>query len=382
MGKFNSAESIRGLACLFVVFSHLVLTFFPYLHNSQSRLEHHELQEYIYNSPFAFWYSGEAAVFIFFVLSGFVLTHTILKSSDINNKLLSMSIKRYPRLALPALFSCIVAWFVFRINIDSSGVSEWLGAYASGSDISFIEALSQGLIKSFIFGYSPINWVLWTMQIELIGSFLLFTILYIYSKNKMFFYIASIIFPLFFIIISPKFVLGMYAFIAGIYIYIYGKNINLLSAIALLIIGLYFAGVHNTSESYAFFNSLLGKASYYILNFLSGILIVYAVLKNKKISNSLDKKQLVYLGKLSFPIYLIHLPLIYLIAVPVFNYLNLEFDFNTSAIIASLVTLIVTLFAAIPVTKYIDAFAINSSNRINDKFLASKLIKNSDINFH
>ena len=31
--KLNAVESIRGLACLAVVFSHLSLSFYPYLHH-------------------------------------------------------------------------------------------------------------------------------------------------------------------------------------------------------------------------------------------------------------------------------------------------------------------------------------------------------------
>ena len=33
MAKLNAAESIRGIACLAVVFSHLSLSFYPYLHH-------------------------------------------------------------------------------------------------------------------------------------------------------------------------------------------------------------------------------------------------------------------------------------------------------------------------------------------------------------
>ena len=114
MVKLNSAESIRGLACLAVVFSHLSLSFFPFLHHfNPAEVSTSTWQSLIHHSPFAFWYSGTAAVFLFFVLSGFVLSYAILrKPAQAEFKIKSMLIKRYPRLAIPAVISCLVVWVV------------------------------------------------------------------------------------------------------------------------------------------------------------------------------------------------------------------------------------------------------------------------------
>ena len=69
--KINAAESIRGLACLAVVLSHLSLTFFSQLHNfGESAVPQYALFAQLHNSPLAFFYSGTGAVFVFFVLSG------------------------------------------------------------------------------------------------------------------------------------------------------------------------------------------------------------------------------------------------------------------------------------------------------------------------
>jgi peptidoglycan/LPS O-acetylase OafA/YrhL len=105
MAKLNAAESIRGLACLAVVFSHLSLSFYPYLHHfSPDDRAHGHWDYFMHHSPFAFWYSGTAAVFVFFVLSGFVLSYAILRHDDVPRKVTEMAIKRYPRLAIPAFF--------------------------------------------------------------------------------------------------------------------------------------------------------------------------------------------------------------------------------------------------------------------------------------
>ena len=81
--KINSAESIRGLACLAVVFSHLAMSFFPYLHHfDPNEVTDLAWVDAVHHSPFAFFYSGDAAVFVFFVLSGYVLSYATLRKPE------------------------------------------------------------------------------------------------------------------------------------------------------------------------------------------------------------------------------------------------------------------------------------------------------------
>lgn len=78
--KVAAAEGIRGIACLMVVFSHLALSFFPYLHSfDQYRLSPYQLELAIHQSPFAFFYSGTAQPFIFFLY--LVVMYSLMPSS-------------------------------------------------------------------------------------------------------------------------------------------------------------------------------------------------------------------------------------------------------------------------------------------------------------
>lgn len=366
MSKINSAESIRGLACIAVVFSHLILTFFPLLHNNiQADLQKMSaIENAIYHSPFNFWYSGSAAVYIFFVLSGYILSYAILSKKDLNKKLISMSLKRFPRLAIPALFSCVIAWLIFFVEVDMSNASVWIAHYGKDS-YNFLDALYQGTIGAFVFGSAPLNWVLWTMQIELFGSFILFLLLYFYSKNIKIFYILSIILPAPMIIVSPQFCIGIYSFIVGIYLYLYGSKLPVYLTTPSLIIGLYLAGVHNFSYSYTFFTEIFGLKTYTLLNVFAGPLIVFGILMNSKISNYLDKKPLVYLGKLSFSIYLLHLIIIYVIGIPIFNFLiDLGIYSVYSAILSSILIIFSTILFSHFYSNYIDALSIKVGNKI------------------
>lgn len=366
MSKINAAESIRGLACVAVVFSHLSLTFLPFLHNFES-VDSSGVAwiDWLHHSPFGFLYSGTGAVFVFFVLSGYVLSYAILRKNDIPLKIKAMSLKRYPRLAIPAGISCLVAFAILSIPIDTSNIlGNWMQKYGASSH-TLLNALYEGFLGSFIFGYTSTNWVLWTMQIELIGSFVLFALLYIYYINKKLFIPVAVISPMPFVTISPVVALGIYAFVFGIFIYLYGKKIPTIISILLLIAGLYFSGVNSTSNSYALFTSILGTKTSILLNFSAGICIVYSILMNEKLSKILDKKPLVKLGTLSFSIYLLHIPLIYLVAVPSFNFiLSLSGNYAISAILSSIILIVITLPLSHFYSKYIDQLSIKVANRI------------------
>ncbi|MPW44016.1 acyltransferase family protein [Acinetobacter guerrae] len=368
--KLNAVESIRGLACLAVVFSHLSLSFYPYLHHfDEHDVARNAWVHFIHHSPFAFWYSGTAAVYVFFVLSGFILSYVVCNSRNMQMKLQSMMVKRYPRLAIPALGSCILLWAALQFSdIDSSQVQYWLKVLAT-QDIGFAQAVYEGTIGSFLFAESSLNWVLWTMQVELLGSFLLFGLLYIYSLDKRLFLPLVLLFPTTSIFFqSQELYLGLLCFLIGSLIYFYGQVIrSSIFAIFLLALGLYLAGVHNNSSAYYWIYSLVGERTYEYCNFVAGILIVYSILMNPMLSKKLDNRVCVYLGKLSFSIYLLHLLLMYCVCLPVFNYfMALGWGYDSAAICSILIFFIALIICADLYSRYVDTLAINLSNRLSD----------------
>ncbi|MBF7682894.1 acyltransferase [Acinetobacter sp. B5B] len=373
MAKLNAAESIRGLACVAVVFSHLSLSFYPYLHHFAPKDRLHGSWNYtLHHSPFAFLYSGTAAVFVFFVLSGYILSYVALKNPNRPKKILEMAIKRYPRLAIPAFLSCIIVWFTFLLtHVDSHLVSGWLQAYAQ-QDVRFTQAVYEGSIGAFLFAQSATNWVLWTMQIEFLGSLFLFSLLLIYHYQKIIFLPASVVLLLpFWFVADENFFLGMLSFVIGSYIYLYARQLPTLVGVGMLILGLYLAGVHNSSHAYHWLYHLLGWRTYEYGNFIAGILIVYSVLLTTQIGKTLDRPLLVGLGKLSFSIYLLHMIFIYLVCIPLFNLLiHQGFSYGVSVIVSSVVCLLVLLGIARVYSHYVDDFAVKCSN-----LLAAQLMK-------
>ncbi|CAA0257823.1 acyltransferase [Acinetobacter baumannii] len=363
MEKLHSAESIRGLACIAVVFSHLFGTFYPQLHSFyESKLPKFAFAESVYNSPFAFLYSGTGAVFIFFVLSGYVLTLSSLKTTDYFKRFKISIVKRYPRLAIPALFSCLLMYLCLQVNVDVSKTAEAIQIIKIQPNL--FDAIYNGTVGAFATGDQRYNRALWTMRIELIGSFIIYIACLLQYKpalRHLFLLIIAIVS----IKIPEQIQLGFYSFIIGHYFYFFRNKIPEVLSILIFILGLYFCGAHNNSASYSLFSSYLGEKTYEYLNFLGGILVVFAVLKSKIIDNILDKKPLIWLGKVSFAIYLVHLSLIYIICIPIFNYLLAHnFTFVSASLVSCAITFICVLIFSSYYSKYIDDLSIYFSNKL------------------
>ena len=244
-----------------------------------------------------------------------------------NSKCQQTLIKRYPRLAIPAFISCIVAYLVCFVPVDVSHVSEW-GAALANPHPKLSTALYEGSIGAFLFGDSSYNWVLWTMQIELLGSLVIYLASYFYSKRPMLaglFLLLSIATAY---MISQTVLLGILSFILGMGLFLYAAELATGLSVLLFVLGLYFCGAHNESLSYRIFAQFLGEQTYDYLNFMGGFCIVYAVLKGKWLAQFFDSRFLVFLGKVSFSIYLIHLAMIYALGIPLFNLLHAQFGFS------------------------------------------------------
>jgi len=76
---------------------------------------------------------------------------------------------------IPELTSCLIAFVFFLIfDVTSPNLSERINKYGAG-EYSFSGAIYSGLIDVFfVSGQSAYNPVLWTMKIELIGSFVIY----------------------------------------------------------------------------------------------------------------------------------------------------------------------------------------------------------------
>jgi peptidoglycan/LPS O-acetylase OafA/YrhL len=171
---------------LFVVFAHL---FRSWLLGPRD-LEQHGAEWLFFWlkwTPLGVLTDGVQAVYVFFVISGIALSYPILQSPRPGRTLVAMAVYRYPRLTVPILASSLVAFALLAYGFfHHHAVAErhhtdtawWRELYDFPAD--FGTMLRFALWDVYIPGLPNAkswNVVLWTMPVELIGSFIIFFLL-------------------------------------------------------------------------------------------------------------------------------------------------------------------------------------------------------------
>lgn len=365
--KVLSVEGTRGVAAFLVILSHLSLTFFPYLHSFDTAPDkNHAIQYAIHDSPFCFFFSGSSAVFIFFGLSGYILSHAAARK--LPYQMVGIFLKRYPRLMIPAVASCLLAYVTFMLAPESAGkLTDWIISYRL-SDPTVSGAIYSGAFESFAYGQSQYSPVLWTMQLELLGSFLIFGLCFFKDKRHA---IAANIISAFLVaamvymqIYSAAFALGLLAFLIGNLLQKTERMAGTGLSMVVFIVGLYFAGAHENSTSYSLVTAVFGDQMYLVSNFIAGILIVCSIISSARLSEVFSHRLFVFMGKLSFSVYLIHLPIVYTLGVFSFNEANAFFSYPVSALFACVVIILSSYLAAIAFHAYVDLPATVFSNKL------------------
>ncbi|PRY64642.1 peptidoglycan/LPS O-acetylase OafA/YrhL [Glaciihabitans tibetensis] len=172
MDRLISLDGLRGVASLVVVFTHIMLTselFAGVALRGESGPPPYSLQWMITYSPLHLFWDGTAAVAIFFVLSGLVLTLPVLRAGVRGFSWRVYYPKRLLRLYLPVwvavLFGTVLATVVPRVADGSLG--SWLSSRPDPSMVGILKDLA------LIGGPSDVISPLWTLQWEVLFSLLL-----------------------------------------------------------------------------------------------------------------------------------------------------------------------------------------------------------------
>src|SRR5699024_5907526 len=141
----------------------------------------------IFNSPFTFIYRGGAAVMLFFLLSGFVLTLACIHKAPSNRHYVSAAAsKRYLRLGLPVAAAIALGYAAITANLFPSapdGVSPFFDF--PDMDLGLADMVKAALYKSMLFGDRDFDYVLWTISIEFYGSLLVFGAYALMGRHRM-----------------------------------------------------------------------------------------------------------------------------------------------------------------------------------------------------
>lgn len=324
--RLEQLDSLRGLAALTVLFSHLVLSI-DLITNGGLLLKR------IDNSPLHIFYAGHEAVLFFFVLSGFVLTLPFTRGRKIDYS--NFIIKRILRIYLP-VYSMFIFAFIGMYFVGKFGgreVSEWIGNMWQ-NNLSFANILDHMLLIG-MYDYNSINPVIWSlvheMRISLIFPLvLLFTLRFDWKIVVVVSILLSGIGAVIFIMLGgmghTNFGLTVHytsMFIIGsllaknkdfIISFIRGMNKGLVPSLFGIAILFY-------TYPFWFFRDALAFHIFLIDDWAATIgacLFIMLALSIKTLSDVLKSRPINFLGKISFSLYLFHM----IIIVVLFNLLS------------------------------------------------------------
>jgi peptidoglycan/LPS O-acetylase OafA/YrhL len=168
-------EAMRGIAALPVMFGHILAA--SQLHGTTLAIVFTAI-----NSPLTILINGRGSVIFFFTLSGYVLTLPALGSRT-TPFIVRGILKRWPRLAFPVLVSILFTWFLWRNHLffhtEHAAIThaDWLKYFAFGSlDLAHLPnmglraAIRQGTYGTFVHGETWFNTTLWTMSLLIIWT--------------------------------------------------------------------------------------------------------------------------------------------------------------------------------------------------------------------
>lgn len=159
VGHLPSLDGLRGVAALVVVL----------VHSISGVGVGKTILDAIHDTPFSPFFNPKIAVQVFFVLSGFVLTGSLLRNLSIR-QLPQFYVRRLFRIHPPYVFGLLVAWIVsFQYRPVRHEISQF-GEVLFNVRLSVDELLGFMLFPGSAGMLLPVGW---TLQIEMILSLLL-----------------------------------------------------------------------------------------------------------------------------------------------------------------------------------------------------------------
>jgi peptidoglycan/LPS O-acetylase OafA/YrhL len=339
-------ESIRGLAALQVLLLHFLGAFAPNL--VVSLPVGATVAGYIHLSPLYFLYDGYSAVYIFFALSGYVLTRSFERhAAQPSSQILARAI----RLGLPAIAATLVAAAVMLMfgkpNVaagDLSG-SAWFASQWN-TDVSILSVIRDGTINALFLGYRGLPGVaflvtwqqpveqslvapLWTLSIEFYGSMIVLGLCWCARRSRALWWSVVLLGAIF--TIRSAYI----CFFIGHLLATFDRAerpapVSKLLPMFSVMFGVFLCVLAEVWQP-QWLRSLCADPTYFLfpgqfapmqLKTYGAILVLVGIIDLQVARNFLSRPWLVTRSRLSFPLYLIHWPILFGPAAALFLLLN------------------------------------------------------------
>jgi peptidoglycan/LPS O-acetylase OafA/YrhL len=365
--RLSYLDGLRGIACLQVVILHILSSYFP---TFAEDLDRGSIGSRIHHSPLLIFYNGWAAVFVFFILSGYVLTRSFERHAG---SIVNLIEARVARLWVPTfVFGIFSGAMYFAFGRSHTELGSWNHAGLLNCcwhiDRQMSGILRELIVTPVFVGYqgSPVanafpilssylgnsgtalNSPVWTMSVELQGA-LLTLALVVLRRKHFFFWFLTLLTTIAFVPAFACFAVGHLAAVSNL-----GEKTPLIKGkfafiaiAALFLCGWYFSSFEGRSASL----------------FIGTSLIFFAVTQSTAIRNLLAKPLFQMLGHRSFTIYLVHWAVVLGFGSWVIVSLQPALDWQVSRLIVAPIVLFVIIVLSGHLT-VVDDLAVDLSRAI------------------
>lgn len=374
--RIKWVDYLKGISCILVFVSHFLYAFYPASFNGDSSVSHVFFDTYLGKEPFAIISDGKFYVYIFLILSGFLMSNKLLNSNIDNSKTL---IKRYLSIVFPIFAVCLLTLIVYKLdlmsNVECSRITNsfWLEAQFA-SELTVWNLLTNSFFLIPFLGNSMYSTVFWMLNYIIFGALL--TVILCFTFNKKSKNILFVAIPMIWCVINSSSYLCFVLSFLIIYIdKFYDIKIfnNKTFLIALMLVGIYFGMIPANTEPSDQLMLLIYNSPirYYIeitkfIHEIGAFLVVlslFNIFKNNSIRK--EHKILSFLGRISFSIYLLHILIICSFSSTLFMQIySLLNSYNLVVLIVFISSLVLLLVISWLFNKYIEKNCKKLINRL------------------
>lgn len=344
--RIGWVDGLKGIACIGIFCHHFALIFFPATFYGPWVSSHlGGIDTHLAQSPLGVFLNGNFLLAVFCMLSALVLSLQVLRMED-KSRLGAVVAKRYFRLMPPLFGVGLFVWLFLRFGLfTNAGVVEatgspWAGLYYQGT-LSFREFLEAALVKVWFYGDESLSTAFWMLSRLFYGSFLsilLSTVSWKYPKRAWILYIAvaGLLFDQSELLLA--FALGTllaWMLEQGIRL---PKLIPPVAVLLGLVLGGYPSGISSTNF-YRYFRGL----DFIDWHILGAFVLVLGILSWEGAQKILSRRLFRWLGKISYSVYLIHIPLLFSLSTGIFLWTEGMLGYLGSAALSFGVSLVVLI---------------------------------------
>ena len=325
-------------------------------------------------SPANILFSGNFAVRLFLVMSGYVLCLGYFKTRD-KKRLVNGACKRYIRLLPPILISNVMICLLMmagafqNVAVAELTGSTWLAGF-NRSIPNLLDAILEAVFGCFFVGTNQYNGVLWTIPFLFLGALLVYALAWLFGDKK-WRYLVYV--PLGLALILTDYAGVIWGFILCDVVQTQEKLMTWLKKQNWLLILAFLLGFY--LSSYPSGGAHLEHSIYGIIpivmvvpyHLAGAILMVGSVVCFEPLQKFFGLSIFGKLGKISYSLYLVHFPVIATLGCGLFRVLYPVLSYNLAVLVTFVVTTPIVLLLSIGFSKYIEPLGVAGERYVEKK---------------